>query len=114
VEPAIDYAAELKTLQMKSATEKAKLEKEIESLKTQVEFYKANAEEINKRRKELGEYAKELSDVEILDGDKFAEKKLDKANKEIENASLVGTKTKDDSWYKSVQAKVDDLAWPKN
>ena len=99
-------------LKAKAFAKKIKaLKKETASLEDRVEFYKANAEEISKRRTELGDTAVDLSDIDILDADKFSTAKVEKANKEIAAATVVGEKTRGSDYYQKLKSEIDEKAF---
>jgi len=106
-------------LKMKSLLERHKaginkLAKELIEAKKKIKLYAEKAQEILKRRAELGDY--EISDEDILNDDKFS-----KAKVEMENASLrakletgtdvVGSKKKDDDYYKKMHDQIDKDAF---
>lgn len=95
-----------------SELEKANKEKqEIETtLKAKVEFYKANMPEIARRREELGDIVKDVDDIDILDDKKYSDKKMEKANKELENANVIG-KVKNYNKYRELAKEIDDMAF---
>jgi len=86
------------------------------SMIEKIAFYKANAEEINKRRTDLGDYSNDLSDVDILNDEKFAKAKAKKENAKIEKSAVdvVGKKEKDEDFYTQKRNEINDLAFPKN
>jgi len=93
-----------------------KVAKQLIEAKKQVELYKASAKNILQRQEELGEYAKELSDVDILNDDKFEKAKLEKENtllkaSQHKDDDIVGGSKKDNDYYKKIRKEVDRRAF---
>lgn len=106
------YKATVKKLAQKIKAMRKEKASIIEAMEKKIEFYKANAEEINKRRRELGEAGNNLSDEDILNDKRFSDAKLEKANKDLEQGSIVGTKIyeHDDEWYAQKRKEITDKA----
>jgi len=90
-----------------------------------VEFYKENAKKILERREELGEeYAKDLSDIDIVNDDKFNLVKIEKENlllkAQLETSSeediVVGIKPQDndDDYYSKHRKEITKKAFKKS
>lgn len=95
-------------------------DKELTKANSEINFYKDNAKNIHARREELGEYADDLSDVDILNEDKY---ELAKARKENDNLSStkivtasenVGDVVRDEGYYARIRKQVDDIAFGRN
>lgn len=110
---------EIETLNLKVAS----LEQDIAKMKKEtterIDFYKSNAKKIYERRAEVDEeFLKDLSDEDILNDDKFEKAKLEKEISLLKASSeqgtdLVGTKPKNNDYYRENRKKIDDVAFPK-
>lgn len=103
------YKAGVKRLAQKCRDEK----KKTKQMKHDWEESKVNAVEVARRRLELGDKAIKLSDVEIMDDNKFTQAKADIVNASIVQSTVVGVKPKDTDKYTKLRTEIDKEAFGK-
>lgn len=114
----IDCEIALNEANDQSALRKSAIKKlvtKILKLKKEVKLYKANAKSIIERRKELGET--ELTDVELLNDDKFKLAKAEKENLDLKALQLntgneiIGGKKHDEDYFDKRRKAIDAEAF---
>ena len=104
-----------------------KLEEAQKEAEAKIEAAKKEATIVAERKSELGEFAKELEDADILNDDKFENAKLKKeiseikaskdvlvADKEVENANVIGGDDNKESELTKSQKEINEIAYGKD
>jgi hypothetical protein len=104
------YKAGVKRLAKKYRDEKKKMK----HMREEWEKSQVNATEIARRRLELGEKANNMSDVDIMDNDKYTQVKAEIVNASIVQSTVVGVKPKDADRYTKLRTEIDKEAYGKS